>query len=82
MSYVKWVYEFTPAGQTVLVDAAIQVFNNDTGHVQSVTYDGQGFTISQRVEGTARIDFGISGISDIENCKNIQNSQFVKYVYI
>ena len=64
MSYVKWVYEFTPVGQTVLVDAAIQVFNNDTGYVQSVTYDGQGFTISQRVEGTARIDLGIAGISD------------------
>ena len=64
MSYVKWVYEFTPASQTVLVDAAIQVFNNDTGHVQSVTYDGQGFTISERVEGTARIDLGIAGISD------------------
>ena len=64
MSYVKWIYEFTPVCQTVLVDAAIQVFNNDTGHVQSVTYDGQGFTISERVEGNARIDLGIAGISD------------------
>ena len=64
MSYVKWIYEFTPVCQTVLVDAAIQVFNNDTGHIQSVTYDGQGFAISERVEGTARIDLGIAGISD------------------
>lgn len=64
MSYVKWVFEFTPAGPTVLVDAALQVFNNDTGHVQTVAYDGQDFVLSQRVLSSARIDLGITGLSD------------------
>jgi len=64
VSCVKWVYEFTPIGQTVLIDAAIQVFNNDTGHVQSMVYNGRDFTLSQRVETAARIDLGINGVSD------------------